>query len=594
MVAAAWRRSPRFLLLAGLAFWLAIAAGAQTLSVQVRDGQTGAPLAGAFVMVGTAEGIPFVDNVAWTDASGTVVFDHPSLAFPQTLTAGADGLGLTTICDAALEEIAVALYPSEPDSTMAGLRTIVQGDVTGMETVNNDGNFDAAVILPALDASSFALSDKVAFIILPDTTEFPVIGPVPMLSNIYLPPQVEFLFFTFEKTPYRIDLPGDQAQTFVAVHARVSIEDLLGGTFLETAEILEVGVERDIHVTAPGPETVDIACDLPLVRELTVELDDFADDALVQAVSAALIPVGDRELIVGYDTRGSVPLRRVEFELATMAPAGDLSDAMNIAVGTYMDSSAAREYSVGIFDLGGFVPPYEVRFDSWMLIPELTHSAHLFRWEDPTNPGVSPSPTWIRSNLGLRPIDPQDSTVVRTVDWRIYAAAAPGTFRLPRLPESAPGPPGGLSDPGATPEEDQLYWEFVAVNSPGDLAAVLRDFMQGGTHWSSRWIPIDLDPAGIAAGAREPAVRLVLRAMPNPGFERVRFSWRGPAEGAALLELVGPDGRRIWTQPVTLAARQCAWEGCRSGGPPAAAGVYWAQLTRGGRLLARERFLWLR
>ncbi|MBD3235330.1 MAG: hypothetical protein GF330_01335 [Candidatus Eisenbacteria bacterium] len=583
----------RFLLPLCIGLIATTSVAAETLRVEVRDGQTGELLEDAFVMVGTAEGVPFVGNVAWTGADGTAVFDHPSLAFPQTVTAGAEGQALTTVCEAVTGEVGLALYPAEPDTTMGGLRTIVQGDVTEMETVNNDNHFDAAVILPALDASSFALSDKMPFVILPDTTDFPVIGPVPMLSNIYMPPQIEFVFFTFEKTPYRIDVPGDQQQTFVAIHARVSIDDLLGGTFLETAEIREVGVERDVDLDAPGPEIVDIVCDLPLVPELTVTLDDYPEEAQIQAASAALIPAGDRELVVGFDTRGTVPLRSEVFELATLEPQGDLSDATNIAIGTYIDSSAAREYTAGIFDLSGFTPPHEVCFEDWMLIPEIEQRAHLFLWEDPTNPGQSPSPTWTRSNLGLRPIDPQDSTVVKSVDWRIYAPAEPGRFVLPELPESAPGPPSGLPDPLETPEEDQLYWEFVAANPPGELSDVLRDFMQGGTHWSSRWVPIDLSPTS-APGGRRPAPRLALHAAPNPACGEVRFDWVGGAVGRADLELIGPQGRRVWTRAVRLAAGRQVWTGDASGGAPAEAGVYWVQLRRDGRMLGRQRFLWLR
>lgn len=38
-------------------------ASSQTLVVYVRDGQTGDPLEGAFVMVGLAEGLPFHGNI---------------------------------------------------------------------------------------------------------------------------------------------------------------------------------------------------------------------------------------------------------------------------------------------------------------------------------------------------------------------------------------------------------------------------------------------------------------------------------------------------------------------------------------------------
>jgi hypothetical protein len=571
-------------------------ATAETLTINVRDGQTGDAMEGAFVMVGFRAGLPFDGNFGWTDEDGTVVFDDPLLASPQTVTAGAEDFGFITLCEAAQGELDLVLYPAVLDTTMGGTRSQVEGDVTNISIQNNDGNFDIAVILPAMATSSYALLDMLPFVAVLEEVIFPVIGPIEMPSNTYMPDQIEFFFFHFEKSPYRIDVSGGRNTTFVSTSARVSIDDILGGTAFESAVVREIGVERDVFIPLPGAEPfeLDIDSDLDLVRELTIQFEDVPDDAQVQCVSVALIESEGMELAVGYDTRGDMELRAGEFVLSTMAPAGDLSDATNAAIGTYMDSSAALDYSVGIFDRSGFVPPYTAVFDSWMLVPELEQSQFDFGWDDPTNPGVSPSPIWTRSSLGLRAIDPEDTTVTRTVNWRIYAQAEPGYFRLPLLPDVAPGPYGGLPDPDETPDEDQLYWEFVAANPPGDLPVVLADFMQGGTHWASRWIPIVIDYSGVEADAATWALRIDLGAAPSPSATEVRFAWQSSLTGRGVLELTGPQGRLVRRYEVSLARNEIVWRGQDARGRRVPGGLYWACLRSGETVLGQQRLIWLR
>lgn len=541
---------------------------------------------------GSQKDCPSTATSRWTDGTGTAQFYDPILAFPQTVTAAAEGFGRTTLIDAALGAVTLALYPAAPDSTMGGLRTVVQGQVTGIETTPNDGYFDAAVILPAIAASSYALQDALPFLKSIEQVEFPLIGTLPMASNIYMPDQAEFVFLHFEKSPYTIDLPGDRPTTFVSVSARIAITDLIAGTAPQNAVVREVGVERDVFVPRPGPFTQNIASDLALSNDLAVSLRDVPDGAHVQVASAALITVDGIELVVGYDTRGDIDLQqRQDFELATRAPGGDLSDARNIAVATYMDSSAALEWTTGIFDRSGFIPPYDVTFDSWMHLPELDHGARLFSWSDVTNPGVSPAPTWTRSNLGLRPIDPQDSTVAITVDWRIYAPAEPRRFWLPSLPPSAPAPPGGLPNPDTTPGEDQLYWSLVAANPVDDVDVVLRDFMHGGTHWSSRWIPIDVDESAPEIGGQQARIRLSV--TPRPASGPVRLAWDGPDSGDALLTITASDGRLICSKRVGRKGGEFVWDGRDLSERPLPGGVYWAALSAGGALLAREAILWI-
>jgi len=396
---------------AALGLLAGLAANAATLTVHVKDGQTGAPLSGAFVMVGLYPGDPFFYNVDHTDGTGTVVFDDPALAGPQTVTAGARDLGYTTLYEAALGELTLPLFPALLDSTLGGTATPLSGTVTSIETISNDGYLDAALVLPAVSVSDYVFQDMFAFVAPWEPASFPIVGEVPLPSDLYLPDQVELLFFHFSRTPWWMNVPGERSATYYSISARVAIADLIAGaeSALEKKEVREIGVERDVWVS--GPTEMEITSDLAVTRSLTTRFYNVPNGSEILAVSGALIDDGGRELALGFDTRGGLIDTVSVFELATRAPGGDLDDATNVALGAYADSSVALRYSTGIVDRAGFIPPHTTVFEDWMLLPTLNQRGHYFAWEDPTNPGVSPAPTWTRSNLGLRPIDPTDSTV---------------------------------------------------------------------------------------------------------------------------------------------------------------------------------------
>lgn len=575
----------------GILALLALTGGPATaqpaiLDVYVIDGQTGEMVPSAFVMVGRWADEPFMNNYGWTNAAGWIRFVADALVLPQTVTAGADGYGRTTLCDAALGSITLPLYPVLPDSTMANRRARVTGTVDNISVANNDGNLDVALIMPATPVSSYALQDRVPFIVWTETVNFPLIGWVEMPSNTYMPLQYEFGLIPLSKSPYALDVPSGGAMTFYSIAARIPIADLIGGS-IANAVVREIGVERDVAV--PGPMTLDIDSDLSFTQSVTIVLEDVPDGALVQAISAAFLSVGGIDYAVGYDTKGDLLVRDATYTLAGRNPSGDLADAVNAAIGTFSDSSAAAAYSAGIIDRAGFTVPHTATFNTWMQIPELSQQQRIFTWSDPTSPGLSPSPTWTRSNLGLRAVDPSDSMYAMTVHWRIYAPAEPGNFELPALPDVAPGPAGGLPDPDGTPEADQLYWLLVAANANADAQLAVNDFVHGATHWTSRWAPIEpLSASAPADPIRTPPALLTTALLPNGC---VRFAWDRGLSGEGTLLIHSADGRLIERVPVSLAAGEALWGGRDQAGRPAAGGVYWAVLRHGDRAIAQARVL---
>jgi hypothetical protein len=572
----------------GLLLAIALGGGARaaTLTVHVEDGQTGLPLAGAFVMVGLYEGHPFPGNVRWTDGSGAAVFDDPGLVGWQTVTAGADGLGFTTLYAGALEELTLPLFPALLDTLMGGTREEVQGTVSNIALSQNDGNLDVALVMPAANASDFLFQDMLPLWTTPDAVDFPVIGEVLLPGNTYLPDQIELLFFHFAKSPWHMGVPGGRRVTFFSASARIAIADLIGGSVMQNMEVREIGVERDVPVA--GPTQLVIDSDLDLARTLDARFFGVPPgDSLVVVSGATFVSQGE-ELALGYDTRGGLVDQGTQFLLSSRAPAGDIADATNIAVGAHADTSRAARYSAGIVDRSGFVPPYTVVFASWLRLPVLAQDGHYFAWEDPTEPGVSPTPTWTRSNLGLRAIDPADTTVAISVHWRVYAPAGARHFVLPLLPESAPGPAGGLPDPDQTADEDQLYWNFVAANPAGEGGQVIADFIHEATHWTQRWIPVVWDRTGLPEEIASGADRL--RAAPNPAAGEVRLTWSVPRAGAARIEVRSIEGRLVRDFPAPPRG-ELLWDGRDARGRRVPAGVYWATLTVPGAPRPAQRII---
>jgi hypothetical protein len=568
---------------------LGLAPGVQAdqLAVTVTDGQTGLALAGAFVLVGPSASNPFAGNYGWTNAQGQITFSDPSLTGPQTVTAALETYGNTTVYQAAVGSIGLPLYPAVLDSTMGGTITHVEGTVQNIAITNNDGNLDVALVLPAVTASDFALGDRLPFSFGMETITLPIIGDIELPENSYAPDQIELLFYHFQKSPWRIDVPGQRATTFVSVAGRIALDALIAGATMDDVEIREMGVERDVYVG--GPMNVTINSDLNLTRNLTTVFSGVPAGAVIEAVSGARIPTAGGEVIVSYAANEAGIDTVSSFLLASRLPGGDLSDAVNVAVGRYGDSSGEYLFGAGIMQRNGFTLPHTETFQTWMSIPDLVQNGRTLSWSDPTAPGVSPAPTWTRSVVGLRPLPGQPGVTTRA--WRIFApASGAGAITLPVLPAVAPGPPTGLPDPSQTPEADQLYWDLQAANPPGGPGAVVAGFLEGATHWSQHWIPIDVPVAAVGDGHGQVADGLQLRAMPNPSPGVVALSWRAGESGPARLEIITLDGRCVHAQAIDLGRGGAGWNGLVDE-QPAPSGCYWALVRRDGRLLGRAPLL---
>jgi len=566
-------------------------AGAVPLTVRVIDAQTEAPVAGAFVMVGEAEGVPFDGNVALTNGSGEASFDDPILASPQTVTVGATGYSLTTLYQSALGEVTLPIFSRVVDPSFGGLLTEVSGDVDNVETISNDGNIDVSIVLPGVTTETLAFFDPDPFRFGLELVSFPIVGDVLLPENVYITRQTELIFLVFEKAPYTIDVPGNRSTSFVAVSARAALEELTSDPDLNALEIREFGVERNVSL-GTGTQVVDVNSDINLDSDgITTNFAAVPAGASLRIVSAALVGNGADEEILGFATITPNVDDGTTWSVAATNPTGDISDATVVVSGVYQDSSAAGSFAAGILERGPLTVPTSVTFDSWMLLPDLSQSGTSLQWADPTNNGVSPSPTWTRSALGLLPLDPNDGSVTPTIDWRIYAPAADGSVELPTLPASAPA---GLSDPDDTPEADQLAWAFTAANGSNDPDDILVNFMTAATHWTQGWIPVSLATTNVPGDETLPNLADIgLRVSPSPMAGEARIEWRATNDRSFTLDVVSSDGRTV-RHLAAPGAGVSVWNGRDDRDQDVPAGVYWVVARSEGEVIGRQQIVRVR
>ncbi len=610
------------LLLSGLLLGSAFAATpgeAATLTIQTIDAQTGDPVAGAWVMIGESEGSPFAGNIGTTDGSGLVTFDDPVLDNAQTATAAASGYGLTSLYRSATGSVTLRLYPTTFDPTFGGSLNELSGNVSNVSTVSNDGNLDATVILPGLTTETLAFFDPEPFFFENVPVDFPVVGEVMLPENVYITPQVEFVFLVFEKEPWTLDVPGNRTSNFVALSGRADIGELSNDPDLNAITIREVGIERDV-VLGSGSQSFNINSDIDLDSDgLTANFSGVPAGSQLRVVSAALIGSGVDEELLGFSTLTPNIDEGTSWSVPGTNPTGDIADASMCLAAVYGDPSVASAYDIGIFERGPLAVPSSTTFDSWMEQAVLTQDGAALLWEDPTNDGVSPSPVWSRSTLGLQPVDPEDTATPVTAEWRIYAPASAGAIELPSIPVSAPS---GLSNPDDTAENDQLYWNWVAANNSADVNEAMDNFMYQASHWTQARIPLDLDPA--SAPTPDLASKLQFTVVPSPMTASARITWgagtavsglseagensAGPngamsqdggfgwddASRAIDLRIVGANGRTVRRFGPQLENGELLWDGRDGRGREVPAGVYFVIAQSGRKIVAHQQIVRMR
>jgi len=139
-------------------------------------------------------------------------------------------------------------------------------------------------------------------------------------------------------------------------------------------------------------------------------------------------------------------------------------------------------------------------------------------------------------------------------------------------------------------------WQRAGTGLPNVVVTHLawdasRQQVLAGTYGRSVWA---LDASTSTAVGDEVALigAGVLRPpFPNPASSGTTFAWDLARGGDVTVDVFTVSGRRVWHRTVDGAAKgpgEVFWDGRDPGGRPAAAGVYLARVTIGGRVVGTK------
>jgi hypothetical protein len=264
-----------------------------TSAIQISD-PDGNPIAGAKILIGSRENVPFPGNLLTTDANGQIAIPR-GWTDAQPVTVDANGFVRVTYFNRTPGALAINLRRQNPDS-----RIELKGETTDFEDLSNDGFLDIGLVFPALSRQQIALI-QTSSLISPETDSMTVFGSnVDVPSNVSFPYQEEsYLFFnvTFNKPIYRTYFNEARTWRMVAAHARFPFKDV-AGPLKDGKPLLDVinnfefksASVKDIPIKSSSTSFDISVAEVPFVPAATVVAPKF--DRKYMMLSVALAPNG--------------------------------------------------------------------------------------------------------------------------------------------------------------------------------------------------------------------------------------------------------------------------------------------------------------
>ncbi|MFH1279129.1 MAG: T9SS type A sorting domain-containing protein [Candidatus Eisenbacteria bacterium] len=557
-----------------------------SLGVRVVDGSTHSPLPGAFVMVGLYDGFPFPGNWGFTDGAGEIVFAHPELTGPVTVTAGAPGYGYFTIFDVGGDDL---VLPLDPISS-AGVDFEVGDFVSGIDVNNGsfnigDGNLDMAVVLPALSMQDMMSFDMGSLFGPPDTIE--ILGtPFAVPSNMFIPSQYE-VFTEIVKDHYALFLePGDY--TLVALSMRVALQDLANAVdIIDLIPALDWRETDLLDITVAGPTaSADLFVDPDLVNTVGLTVGNLPENGTAWCISA-----GDLDGANGNGRLAPLGLGSVScpggggpcggtVSLTTTAAADDFAGTTFFPAVAF-DSDIGEDVLVAM-NRSAHGQTYSETIDDFFLPLDLFYDNGVFSWSDAENP-LSGSPAVDLQTARL------ENAAGDSVFWKFLLPGDRLSMLVPWLPLSAPPGPG---------EGGAYAWRHASIALGFDLASfdfdafAFSDIVAHASHlaldggsvsFGSIATGVDDEPAPARFGLRENA--------PNPFNPSTTVRFDLAVESTVDLSVYSAAGRRVATLlqgPLGAGVHEAVWTGADDGDRQAPSGVYFARLEVNGRVETRK------
>ncbi len=237
------------------------------LSTIVVSDEYGQPIAGAKILIGPEEDVPFNDNVLTSKADGTIEIPSAWVS-PEDVTLYASGYVTTT-------------YKNQPPGAFnfmikheKGEKNIIHNtQLKNYQDVTGDGNIDVGLTFPAFYKSQFIDFDLTDYVSL-KMDEIKIVGQsVEIPSNLGMPNQAEwwgFIRVRLNKPNSSMTFSESGLQKLAAVQARFDLSDMIKevrSNDLEPFSLLELiefknGGIKEVNVIENQPTPSNVELDL--------------------------------------------------------------------------------------------------------------------------------------------------------------------------------------------------------------------------------------------------------------------------------------------------------------------------------------------
>lgn len=334
----------------------------------------------------------------------------------------------------------------------------ISGDVSGFTTVNNDGIFDAGLVIPAFSIDSVLTLNYEMLLGDYVTRQLPLGQTADLPGNIYAPTQTELLFVTIAFAPYMgLHVETNKYHDLFCLAGNIPLTDMLDLLTQPNPDLADavgllnftnVGITQDHYIT--GDTVIDFSLTNDTNYNLTINVDNTPLNSDVYLVTVAdidelsglgrLVPMGVS--MVEGGTPSSEVLSTIdqsgEFAAYDIVAGAAITDNLSVGITTQVQRSGLSSGSTATLD--SF-------FD---FITGMTQVGDHFSFTSPEN-SVSPEMNIQVSAITLVIVGEE----VGKYQWDIIGEGT--SFDLPDLPLTGDEYP--LSHPALTPEPDSLYWE---------------------------------------------------------------------------------------------------------------------------------------
>jgi len=390
------------------------------------------PLAGAKILIGTEQEVPFAGNYLVADTSGHI--DLPAGWSETTaVTIDVPGYVRATYFEQAPGD---RTYRLRKKMSTATAQYEVKGVTTGHKPVDRDDIIDFGLVIPALTRNDF-MSFNIDSVISPQSDVISIVGyDAEVPSNITFPKQKEsyILPVTVDKPSYRTYFTESGVQKVFAARGQFPFKKVVDKLrkkapmyeLVNDFTILGGGV-KDIDV-AKASTSVDLSViDLDFKGKVNVTAPAISGDETMMVVGVAhmnefMIPTdvkvvksGQKQSIATLDNKGSVlsVLKKTK-DLDPKAPAG--SDPL----------------SAVLIPAGNGVTP---QFLPLMADPTLAANGDMLLPKMNPIQGVNAIATYAVVSQVAQTMQGSQKVLVNSSYWEMYAPAWAESLNLPKWPE---------------------------------------------------------------------------------------------------------------------------------------------------------------